>query len=221
MTTQNNFDFFGLGMRLAANAQYDKTAAEMAALSGFVSKIGDHKEPGYGNVQKILCKVAADAFDEAGRKQEFEYHLFEKLSHADTWLPELDKFSDSVTMALGTVSMEYEASYKQEEGDRLTKAARMLLPQALSAAGKSIPEGVKTLAGVGTLGGSVMGGLYWLLNRHSNEDEDKAEVVKAKINYYNRISDEIKKQLAQRGGVAPSAVAGEVKDVVHNQNNIL
>jgi prefoldin subunit 5 len=55
------------------------------------------------------------------------------------------------------------------------------------------------------------------LNRHSQEDEDEAEVVKAKIDYYNKISDEIKKQLGTKN-VAPAQLAAQVQEIADREN---
>jgi len=66
-------------------------------------------------------------------------------------------------------------------------------------------------------GGGIAGGLYWLLNRHSEEDEDEAEVVKAKIDYYNKISDEIKRQLGTKK-LNPAQLAAQVQEIAEREN---
>ena len=198
----NDQDFFNLGVKLAA-ASYGKTDQEIVAVSSFVNTISNTKELGYGNMQKMICKIAATAFDEAGRKDDVCYHLFDKLASTDTWFPELDIFSDAAAVSFGKLAMELNDKAAADACATLTKSAQTLLPMALTSLGKSAPDIMKTLAGVGTVGGGIAGGLYWLLNRHANEDEDKAEAIKAKVDYYNKISDEIKSQLALNPEVAP------------------
>lgn len=213
----NEQSFFNLGVKLAA-VTHNQAPENMVALDGFVSTVGNYKEQGYGNLQRMLCKIAADAFDEAGRKNDLTYHVYEKLSHTPEWYPVMDMYSDAAMVAIGKVAAEYEKSLSTESRDVLVKTATGLLPAMLIQGGKSTPDIVKNLAGVGALGGGVAGGLYWLLNRHSNEDEDKAEAIKAKIDYYNRVSNEIKQQLALSAG-GPANVGQKVRRVM--DRNIL
>lgn len=208
--------FFNLGVKLAA-AAHNRDSNNIVALSGFASTIDNAKEANYGFIQKFACRVAADAFAEAGRKNEMEYHVYEKLASAPLWYAEFDRYSDAAFAALGAVAMEHEQQVKEAKADALVKEAKNFLPNLISMAGSSTPDIIKAMAAAGALGGSVTGGLYWLLNRHSQEDEDEAEQIKAKVNYYNKISDEIKRQLGTKK-LAPAELASRVQDMVQEQN---
>lgn len=140
------------------------------------------------------------------------YTALYKTAH---WFKELDLFSDASLAALGRLYTTYEKQAKNERLDDIVKAAKISVPGLVSMAGESVPEVVKNLAAVGTIGGGVAGGLYWMMNRHSNEDEADSEAIKAKIDYYNNLSNEIKRQLQTAPGSAPAAA---VKKVVNNNS---
>lgn len=208
--------FFNLGVKLAA-AAHGRDSNNIVALSGLVSTVDNPKETNYGFIQKFVCKVAADAFAEAGRKNEMEYHVFEKLATTPVWYSEFDNYSDAAFAALGLVAFEHEQLNKEASRDDLVKQAKNFLPNLISMAGSSTPDVIKAMAAAGALGGGITGGLYWLLNRHSQEDEDEAEQIKAKIDYYNKISDEIKRQLGTKK-IAPAELASQVQEIVNRDN---
>lgn len=208
--------FFNLGVKLAA-AVRNRDSQNLVSLSGLTSTIDNPKEANYGFVQKFVCKIAADAFAEAGRKSEMEYHIFEKLASAPVWHSQFDAYSNAAFAALGRIATEYEQQVKQASNDAVVKEAASFLPSLISTTGKSTPDIVKGLAAAGALGGGITGGLYWLLNRHSQEDEDEAEVIKAKIDYYNKISGEIKRQLGTKK-MAPAELASQVQEIVNRDN---
>lgn len=207
--------FFNLGVKLAA-AVRNRDSHNIISLTGLTSTVDNPKEANYGYLQKFVCKVAADAFSEAGRKTDMEYHIFEKLARAPIWYPEFDLFSNAAFSALGKIADAYEQETKQANNDAIVKQANPIAG-LLTAFGKSTPEMMATAAGAGALGGGITGGLYWLLNRHSQEDEDEAEVMKAKINYYNKISDEIKRQLGTKK-LPPAEIAARVQEIVKQDN---
>jgi hypothetical protein len=212
----NDSSFFNLGVKLASTG-LGRDPQSLLTISGLVSTIDNTEEANYGFLQKFTCKVAADAFAEAGRKTEIEYHIFEKLSHAPIWYPQFDTYSDAAFAALGKVATDYEQQRKDAANTQVVKQAQNLLPGLLAMAGRTTPDVVKALAGAGALGGGITGGLYWLLNRHSQEDEDEAEAVKAKIEYYNKISDEIKNQLGTKK-LAPAQLAAQVQEIAEREN---
>jgi hypothetical protein len=212
----NDSSFFNLGVKLASVAR-SRDPQSLVTISGLVSTIDNPKEANYGYTQKFVCKVAADAFAESGRKSEVEYHVFDKLAGVPVWFPEFDTYSDAAFAALGKVATEYENQIKEASSEEVVKQSNNFLTGLLTTAGKATPDVVKNLAGAGAIGGGVLGGLYWLLNRHSEEDEDEAEVIKAKIDYYNKISDEIKSQLGTKK-VAPAQLAAQVQEIVNREN---
>ena len=212
----NDSSFFNLGVKLASVAR-GRDPQSLVAISGLVSTIDNTKEANYGFIQKFVCKIAADAFEESGRKTEIEYHIFEMLANTAVWYPEFNSFSDAAFTAFGKAATEYEQNNKEGHNEDLVKKASALIPGLLSTAGKATPEIVKGFAGAGALGGGIAGGLYWLLNRHSEEDEDEAEVIKAKIDYYNKISDEIKRQLGTKN-LPPAELAAKVQEIADREN---
>jgi hypothetical protein len=211
-----NSKFFNLGVKLAASVN-NKTEKDLCAISGYLDTINNPKEANYGMLQKMVCKVAAEAFDEAGRKYEFEYHFLDRLSKTANWLPELDKYSDAVLLALGKMATEYEKQNGDDLKNEVVSKSASFLPNLIGMAGASTPDIIKAMAAVGAIGGSATGGLYWLLNRDSQEDEDDSEAIKAKIDYYNRVSNEIKNQLGKQK-LPPSAIADKVEEIMQNQN---
>ncbi len=212
----NDSSFFNLGVKMASAAR-GRDPQSLVTISGLISTVDNPKEANYGFIQKFVCKVAADAFSEAGRKNEMEYHVFEKLANTTIWYPEFDSYSNAVFAALGSIATEHEQQVKEASAETVVKQAQTLLPNLISMAGKSTPDVIKGLAAAGALGGGITGGLYWLLNRHANEDEDEAEVVKAKIDYYNKISDEIKRQLGTKK-LAPAQLAAQVQEIADREN---
>lgn len=208
--------FFNLGVKLAA-AVRNRDSQNLVSLSGLTSTIDNPKEANYGFVQKFACKIAADAFAEAGRKSEMEYHIFEKLASVPVWYSQFDAYSNAAFAALGRVATEYEQQVKQASNDDLVKEASSLIPKLIAMTGKSTPDIIKGFAGAGAIGGGITGGLYWLLNRHAQEDEDEAEAIKAKTDYYNKISDEIKRQLGTKK-MAPAELASQVQEIVNRDN---
>jgi len=212
----NDSSFFNLGVKMASAAR-GRDPQSLVTISGLLSTIDNPKEANYGFIQKFVCKVAADAFSEAGRKNEMEYHVFEKLANTTIWYPEFDSYSNAVFAALGAIATEHEQQVKEASSETVVKQAQTLLPNLISMAGKSTPDVIKGLAAAGALGGGITGGLYWLLNRHANEDEDEAEVVKAKIDYYNKISDEIKRQLGTKN-IAPAQLAAQIQEIADREN---
>ena len=212
----NDSSFFNLGVKLASAAR-GRDPQSLVTISGLVYTVDNYKETNYGFIQKFACKIAADAFAEAGRKNEMEYHIFEKLAHTPFWHPEFDAYSDAALASLGKIADEYEQQIKEASNDTIVKQAANFLPSLLTTAGKVTPDVVRAIAGVGAVGGGITGGLYWLLNRHSEEDEDEAEVVKAKIDYYNKISDEIKRQLGTKK-LNPAQLAAQVQEIAEREN---
>jgi hypothetical protein len=212
----NDSSFFNLGVKLASAAR-GRDPQSLVTISGLVSTVDNYKETNYGFIQKFACKIAADAFAEAGRKNEIEYHIFEKLARTPSWYPELDAYSDAALASLGKIADEYEQQIKEASNDTIVKQATNFLPSILTTAGKVTPELVRAVAGLGVAGGGIAGGLYWLMNRHSEEDEDEAEVVKAKIDYYNKISDEIKRQLGTKK-LNPAQLAAQVQEITEREN---
>lgn len=203
--------FFNLGVQLAAH-NYKKSAKEILSLASFNDELNNPRNTEFGCIQKIACKIAASVFDETGRKNEFIYHVFDKLASTKSWDKSFNVFSDAVFIAVGKVANETAEQVKTLTIDSQVKCATSLVTNALAAGSKTIPEVSKNVAGASVLGGGLLGSIYWLLNRHANEDETNSEVIKAKIKNYNRLANEIKSQLHSN----PDADTEEVKEMVQN-----
>lgn len=212
----NDSSFFNLGAKLASVA-LSRDPQSLVTIGGLVSTVDNPKEANYGFIQKFVCKVASDAFEESGRKNELEYHVFDKLANTPVWFPEFDNYSNAALAAIGKVATEHEQQIKDASNDEVVKQSNNMLAGLLASAGKATPDVVKNVAGAGAVGGGIAGGLYWLLNRHSAEDEDEAEVIKAKIDYYNKISDEIKRQLGNNK-LPPAQLAAQVQEIAQREN---
>lgn len=215
--TDNNF--FNLGVKLAS-VSLGRKPEDLVAVSALVETVDNVKESNYGYLQKFICKAAADCFAEIGRMDELEYHIYEKLASTPNWFPELDAFSDAAFVAFGKIALEHENAVKEATADGVVKNSNVLLgsvSKLLGGVAKATPEVIATMAGAGAIGGSALGGLYWLLNRHGLEDEADAEAMKAKIDYYNKVTNEIKSQLGNKK-LPPAELASRVADVMQDQN---
>lgn len=209
----NTDNFFKLGVKLAA-AHHNRTPSNLCLISGVVAQTQNVTDPNYGSLQRMVCKVAADVFDEAGQKDDLTYHAMSKLATAPTWYPALDVFSDAALRALGVVTKEVHDKQAHANNERTTEKAASSLLGLASRVSTAIPSSAKALAGMGAVGGGLAGGLYWLLNRDSAEDEADSEVVKAKIDYYNRLASEIKGQLKQTPANTPADIQNVVQKLV-------
>lgn len=217
--------FFNLGAKIAA-VNLNRNSEDLTTIASFVSTVDNVKEANYGALQKFVCKVAADSFAALGQQNELEYHIYEKLASTPVWYPELDMFSDAVFASLGKVATEHHESEKNIMNDALVKSSSikeklmgLIQPVlgALKSTAEVTPQIIQGVALAGAAGGSALGSLYWLLNSHASEDEADAEVLKAKIDYYNKVNNEIKKQLGTRS-LPPAQLAQKVEDVMQNEN---
>ena len=183
------------GEKLAAMA-YDCNGGDMAMADGLISTIDDPDHPQYGNFQRVLCKYAAEAFKEAGQLTSFEYQLFKNASEMDEWYPELDQFSDAVLGALGKVYAKAQNEEANLGREAIKEAAlNYVWPGVAGGVVRNTPALLKQIATLGIGAGAGVGSLMWLMNRHTRQDEDDVEAMKAKINYYNNITKEIKNEL--------------------------
>lgn len=198
------------GQKLAA-MMYGSNSEDAATASGLVTAIDDVSNPGYGNFQRLMCKYAAEAFREAGQGASFEYCLFKEAAQAPQWFPEMDKLSNAVVNSLGVVYLDAQQD-EHLAGREVVKNAAMgiLAPSAVSLV-KKTPDLFKTVAGLGVAGGAGLGSLIWLMNRHSKQDSDKAEALRAKVKYYNKLTSQIKQEL----GEEPSSDE-KVEEIVHD-----
>lgn len=207
---------FKIGQLLGLQA-YGFNKSGFAMASGMVEAFSDHNQPNYGAFQKMLCKYASEAFKEVGEMGGFEYHLFKEAAETPTWYPELDKFSDAVLYALGNVVKQAEQERHFNTREAIVKKASLAVGSMLPSVAKGVisntPDVLKGVATLGVGGGALAGSLAWLMNRHVAQDEDTAEGMKAKIRYYQKLTNDIRNQIGQE----PSSVEdvrGAVNDVI-------
>lgn len=183
------------GEKLAAMA-YGCDSGDVAMAQGLESGLKDHTHPEYGNFQRVLCKYAAEAFKEAGELASFEYQLFKNAAEMDEWYPELDRFSDAVLGALGKVYVKAQNQEAHLGREAIKEAAlNYVWPGVAGGVVRNTPALLKQIATLGIGAGAGVGSLMWLMNRHTRQDEDDIEAMKAKINYYSNLTKEIKNEL--------------------------
>ena len=192
------------GEALAA-LTYGCSSSDVALASGLINKLEDYKDPNYGAFQKIACHYAAQAFVEAGHQGSFEYELFKRASQLREWHPELDRFSDAFVNALGRVYAEAQHDQDSQAKEEVVKAASGIVwPAVAGGVIRNTPQLMKQIATLGVGAGAGAGSLWWLMNRHTRQDEDELEAMKAKIKYYDKLTKEIRNEL----GGAPTTANG-------------
>lgn len=199
------------GQKLAAMS-YGCDAGDTALASGIVESISDPSHEGYGNLQRVLCKYAADAFAEAGEMASFEYELFKAAADADEWYPEMDKFSNAVLNSLGKVYADAKNDEAWFSREVVKNASfNLALPALATGTLQKTPDILKGIAGVGVGAGAGLGSLIWLMNRHASKDTNDIEALKAKVDYYNNLTDQIRQEL----GSEP-ATEENLEEAVHD-----
>ena len=203
--------FFNLGLSIAAAAK-GETVDSLMRKKASTDTVANHRTPGYGAVQRMVCKYAAEAFKESGKMTSFPYHMYEKLAHTRNWYPELDDWYDAAASALGKVHQDIRKEAADAERGEIFKYAG-IGSSVLSGLGKITPEVWKSLLAAGSLAGVTGGTTAWLANRSVEEDEPQLQAMKEKIKYYNQLSDEIESQLSTR---SVPATRDEVEEVVND-----
>ena len=207
---------FIAGQQLGLHA-YGFNSAGFSMANGMVEGLEDHNHPDYGKFQKMLCKYASNAFKEAGDMGGFEYNLFKEAAETQDWYPELDKFSNAVLYALGdTIKVAQQERHNKTRDDVVKRAALgigSLVPSVAQGVVSNSPDLLKSIATVGVGGGAIAGSLGWLMNRHVARDEDESEGMKAKIRYYRKLTEDIRRQLGTSPGTVPE-FRQAVQDVI-------
>lgn len=210
MTNSSHYEF---GKKIAA-AMFNVDPRDLPFYEGQAEAIADTRDPGYGNLQRVMCKAAARAFEEAGRVDEFDYHLMVKLAEAQQWYPELDQYSDAVIKAFGRASEEMKMAAEVTRNETMLKVAGGLGGALLGGAAKITPDVIKSIATLGVGGGALAGSLYWLLNRDSTADETDIEAMKTKRDYYKKLTGDIQSELSARPGASVNDVRNTVQDII-------
>lgn len=205
-------EYYKLGLSIAAAARGD-TVDEILQKKASTDTVANHKESGYGAVQRLVCKYAAEAYKECGKMDSFSYHVFNKLASTKNWWPELDPYYDAASVALGKVH----SNIRKEAADAncaaiFEKRALNLFTSLATGATRMSPELIKMMLGVGAVGGVGVGSAAWLANRGITQDQPQIEAMKEKINYYNQLTEEIEGELKRKGSPTDR---DEVEEIVN------
>ena len=153
-----------------------------------------------------VCKMAADMYEGCGKTDRPEYFVFRKLARAADWPDPLDTFYDSVLTGLGTFVSRSDAEFAQEGKAAGVGVMGGLIPSLVGKGLALTPSMLATLAGLGVGVGAAGGAVSWKMNRDSDKDEAGLEAMKARIKYYNQITDEISRDLEEKGDIGPEDV---------------
>lgn len=150
-------------------------------------------------VKRMLCKMACAMYDACGKTTYFQRHFYDVLSKEASWDPSNDEHVGAIFYALGKVIPELEQESAQTKSAGLV--SKGMLANLVGRGVAATPEMIKTMAALGVGTGVGVGGLSWYLNRDSKEDEDDLEVMRSRIDNYNRITGELTSQLKRNGKI--------------------
>lgn len=183
-----------LGIQLAA-AIKGVPASSVEAFSAFNKAAGESPE--------FTAEVAHSLgvmYELAGKENSLERHLLhvcQKQAAAGNPAAEaiLEEFADALYDTLGS-------------NEELSKAAAVAgggaVAKLLTSLGLSTPGAIKTLLLGSAALGTGAGALHWKMNRDSVQDQADIEAMQAKIDTYNRITDEISERMRDKG-IVPGA----------------
>jgi hypothetical protein len=211
----NEKDYFTFGVKLAAISR-GCSDSDLIANDTYVSEVSNSKAANYGSVQQMVCKVAANIFEQAGKQDDLLYHMYTKLASAPSWYPELESYSDAVLHTLAMYKKAEATEAYTEYKDNLVKAAdlKSWLGKATALFGAAAPETLKGITMLSILTGGLGGGLGWTLGRHTLEDDTENEAIKTKVDYYNRLANEIKRNLKGHSRDTPSAIKQQIENTL-------
>lgn len=134
---------------------------------------------------RMLCKIAADAFEADGAAHTPEGILFRNLSQAAEWDPGYNRFADCVKRAM---------------------SKEALLPVVAAAHDKLGGGVLKTLIALGALGGAGAGSLAFLLNRNATQSSAENAALLEKVRAYKQLRQEIEEDMGNNDLMNPNAV---------------
>jgi hypothetical protein len=149
------------------------------------------------------------------------YHTLREVGQQDTLLgvslrkAASDSSWNPLTVALGRMVQEaVDHTLRLEQDAGLKSAAvggaiasRALTPLATKAVAFT-PDLMKLILGGAVLTGGALGGLGYVLNRHSKDSDEDIETMKARIAYYNQLSGELQNRTKAASLLDPAAIAG-------------
>jgi len=152
-------------------------------------------------VKTCVCKMAADMYEGCGKKDLPEYWVFKKLAAAYAWPEPLNVYFDSALTGLGTVVERVDREFAGSEKSARVGFLAGLIPSLVGKGVAATPSMIVTLAGLGAGVGAAGGAVSWKMNQDADKDEAKLEAIKARIDYYNQITDAISRDLEDKGMV--------------------
>jgi hypothetical protein len=185
---------------------------------GARARLSDTDDADYGVYQRNICKMASEWYANADKAGCTEQNIYEALSKRADWYPRFDQlFVDPVLKVLGRF---YKEAQKVDEDDAIEKAAGLgrmgSLADIMARAGlRTAPSMLQLLLASGALGGASLGAIHWALNRDMTEDRSEVEALKRKRDYYNRITNEISRELAENESLEDIDVEEAVEDAAY------
>ena len=190
---------FGETMALAASGVSRKEGLRIKAA---VRHLDARNNPDARIFEQAVIKMAAVIMKEAGRMDTLSYHLADQIIKNATvhWPPEFSEFAGMVMQAVGRESLRQKHADTGELTQRDIKAAaaKWLMGATVGKGVSMTPELIEGLLGLSALTGGAMGGLAWKLNRDTDEDDAKLEGMKARIDTYDRITNDVERNLKDR-----------------------
>jgi hypothetical protein len=182
--------FFSLGQHIAT-AAHKQDAAQLNIKSAFIETL-EHSPTFCAE----LCGSLGAMLEMAGKENSFERHLLDTLQKEACEGNSTAQFLqseivDSFLEVLGEGSTDMTKEALQGGGALAGVLARLGL--------SATPGMTKLLLGTGAAIGTSAGALNWMLNRHSKQDEEDIMATQARIDEYNRITDELQRKLKDKG----------------------
>ena len=143
-----------------------------------------------------ICGGVAMLFEMAGKEASFERHLLDTLQkQAAAGNPAAEQLQAEIVDSFFEVLGEGYTDLTKEAMQGGGALAGLLARLGLSAT----PGVTKLMLGTGAAIGTSAGALNWALNRHANQDEEDIMATQAKIDEYNRITEELQRKLKDKG----------------------
>lgn len=148
-----------------------------------------------GPVGRMIAKAAYDVMATCGRAHTAPANHLLMISKQASWCPQFQDVVDEVQRTLFVLLPLEKRAFQVSGGDVLG---------ALGSVGKGIGYG-------SLLAGGGLGALYWLLNRHSTQDESDIEAMKQQADYYQQLTRELEHNLRRKYNYNPSQNPNEAE----------
>jgi hypothetical protein len=201
ITTKELDAAYGFGQDVAL-ALGGLTHREGVRMKSAVSQLDARTNPKARVFEQQVIKMAALMMKESGNMDTVSFHVADTITKSATtyWPSQFSEFAGMVLQAMGREAARYKQASEGDvlSGEEVKAASTKWLLSLLGRGALMTPEILKGLLGVSALTGGAAGGLAWKLNRDTAEDEAELEGMKAKINAYDRISNDVEQTLKDR-----------------------